>query len=84
MRFEIKMAQNKEKWKKKRKLWDLKLRWLKMKKHEKKEEKLWDLKLGRVKRIFVFRKTSFASKKTFFLYCYCLAGFLALRFKDDL
>ncbi len=42
MRFEIKMAQNEKKWKnekKKGKLWDLKLRWLKMKKNEKMKRK---------------------------------------------
>jgi hypothetical protein len=72
MRFEIKMAQNEEKWKRKeKKLWDLKLRWLKMKKIEKeKKKKLRDLKLGGVKRIFVFWKICFASKNTYFLYCY--------------
>jgi hypothetical protein len=85
MRFEIKMAQNEEKWKRKeKKLWDLKLRWLEMKEIEKEKKKLQDLKLGGVKRIFVFWKTCFASKNTYFLYCYFLAGFLALHSKDDL
>jgi hypothetical protein len=51
--------------------------------NEENEKEIWGLKLREVKMNY-FLKMCFASQKNLFLYCYFLAGFFGLHFKDDL